>query len=277
LSTIDGALCAPLHAGGDWAVAFRGQLHVKFGVVLSGSCLLSVDEAAQPVRLATGDCFLVIGGRDYRLASDLGVPFQRPEEVWSPGEAIGYCGTGDDVRVTGGRLYFDPANADLLISTLPPVVHMPAGSDAAGALNATIQLMSYETAESRPGQSLMLEHLARIVLMHGVRARTETPADPAIGNALTLIHDDVKRPRSIDELAKAARMSRSAFAEKFKAAVGESPGRYMLSLRMHSAKQLLENSSRTVSSVAIELGYGSEAAFSTAFKRVMGASPRNYR
>jgi AraC-like DNA-binding protein len=83
--------------------------------------------------------------------------------------------------------------------------------------------------------------------------------------------------RSIDELAKAARMSRSAFAEKFKVAVGESPGRYMLSLPMLSAKQLLENSSRTVSSVAVELGYGSQAAFSTAFKRVVGASPRDSR
>lgn len=282
LSNIDGALCAELRAGGNWAIAFGGQMHIKFGVMSWGSCWLTVDGAA-PVRLATGDCYLVIGGRDYRIASDPELPHLSPVEVWRIGEPVGHCGTGESDRMAGGRLLFDRANADLVINALPPVVHLPAGSEAATALSATIQLMAYETAEPRPGQTLMVEHLARIILMQALRARADRtdrpalPLDRAIDKALALIHDDVTRNWSISELAKAAQMSRSAFAEKFKAAVGESPGRYMLNMRMHSAKQLLQNSGRTVSSVAAQLGYGSDAAFSTAFKRIMGSSPRKYR
>ncbi|MEH1164011.1 AraC family transcriptional regulator [Micromonospora sp. CPCC 205539] len=287
LSNIEGAVCAELRAGGDWTIAFRGQMHVKFGVVLSGSCWLSVEGVEAPLRLRQGDCYLVVGGRDYRLASDPGrMPAVRSEEIWSADEHVGYCGVGHDATLVGGRLHFDRANAELLLNALPPVVHLRADTDSSGVLRATIQLMTYESAAPRPGQTLMLDHLARIILLQGLRAHAGSagasahlPAllDPGVDAALTMMHDDVARNWSVDELARAARMSRSGFAERFKALVGESPARYLLSLRMHSAKQILLKSDRTVSSVAAELGYASEAAFSTAFKRVMGASPRDYR
>ncbi|NMO55264.1 AraC family transcriptional regulator [Actinoplanes sp. TBRC 11911] len=279
LSNIEGAVSAELRAGGDWAIAFHGQRHVKFGVVVSGSCWLTADDLAEPIRLGPGDCYLVVGGRDYQLASDLNLPPVRSDLVWTGGEPIAVVGSGRDARLIGGRLFFDRPNASLLVNALPPVVHLPSDSGEAGVLSETIRLLTYETEQARPGQSLMLEQLARILLMQGLRARpaVSAEAEPGIEKALAMIHDDAARTWSIDELARAATMSRSTFAGKFKAAVGESPGRYMLYLRMHSAKQILLNTGRTISSVATEWGYGSEAAFSAAFKRIMGASPRKYR
>ncbi|MEU4475176.1 AraC family transcriptional regulator [Micromonospora sp. NPDC023888] len=291
LSNIEGAVCAELRAGGEWAIAFRGQLHVKFGVVLSGACWLTVETVKAPLHLRQGDCYLVVGGQDYQLASTPGITAMRSEEVWTSGEDVGYCGNGHDTTLVGGRLHFDRANGELLLNALPSVVHLAADADPTGVLRATIQLLTYETAAPRPGQTLMLDHLARIILLHGLRAHLTATAvgppgerahvaallDPGVDAALKMMHDDVARTWSIDELARTARMSRSVFTEKFKAVVGESPGRYLLSLRMHTAKQILLKSDRTISSVAAELGYSSEAAFSTAFKRVMGAPPRDYR
>jgi AraC-like DNA-binding protein len=292
LSNIDSAVCGELRAGGDWAVIFPGQLHVKFGLVLEGSCWLLVESAASPLRLSSGDCYLVVGGRPYRLASDPDVAPVPSDEIWAPGEELVQCGTGQDTTLIGGRFTFDRANTDLLLQALPPVVHLAADRDETGVLRATMRLIAHETAVSRPGQTLMLDHLARIILMQGLRAQAQRvpsathPAadspllsliDPRIDAALTAMHADVTRNRPVNELASIAGMSRSAFSETFKSLVGMSPAKYMLSLRMHSAKQILLKTDRTVSSVAAELGYGSEGAFSTAFKRVMGTSPRSYR
>ena len=71
----------------------------------------------------------------------------------------------------------------------------------------------------------------------------------------------------MDELARVANMSRSSFADKFKRIVGESPLKYLTRARMRVAAQLLDGTPRTVLSIANEVGYTSESAFSTAFKK----------
>jgi AraC-like DNA-binding protein len=290
LSNTESTLSMELRAGGEWALACPGETHVKYGLVLAGSCWLVVEGVDAPLRLREGDCYLVTGGRPYRLASDPALAPVLADAVWAPGEQLGYCGSGHDVTVIGGRFNFDRANAELL-RALPSVIHLDADSDESGVLRATMPLIAHETGIPRPGQALMLQHLAHITLMQGLRARASRDAsasalthdwpasfhDPRIEMVLTAMHGDVARSWSVSELAKIAGMSRTSFSDKFKETVGMSPAKYMLSLRMHAAKQILIKSNRTVSSVGAELGYTSEAAFSAAFKRVMGTSPRNYR
>jgi AraC-like DNA-binding protein len=101
-------------------------------------------------------------------------------------------------------------------------------------------------------------------------------ADKQMSAAMNAMHDDPAHRWTLQELAGRAGMSRSIFAQKFKQTVGESAMEYLTKWRMLLAADKLTNSSDPVSTIALALGYESESAFSTAFKRVMGCSPRQY-
>jgi AraC-like DNA-binding protein len=101
-------------------------------------------------------------------------------------------------------------------------------------------------------------------------------ADKQMGAAIAAMHDDPKHQWTLQALAERAGMSRSTFALKFKETVGASPMEYLTRWRMLLAGDRLTNSGDPISVVARSLGYESESAFSTAFKRVMGCSPRQY-
>ena len=97
-----------------------------------------------------------------------------------------------------------------------------------------------------------------------------------MGAAINAMHADPAHRWTLQELAERAGMSRSTFALKFKETVGASPMDYLTRWRMLLAGDRLANSSDPVSAIALSLGYESESAFSTAFKRVMDCSPRQY-
>jgi AraC-like DNA-binding protein len=101
-------------------------------------------------------------------------------------------------------------------------------------------------------------------------------ADPQIRAAIASMHDDPARKWTLQDLAKRAGMSRSTFALKFKQTVGSSPMEYLTRWRMLLAADRLAHSNDSISMVAPSLGYESESAFSAAFKKIMGCSPRQY-
>ncbi len=144
--------------------------------------------------------------------------------------------------------------------------------------------MAEETREARPGGEAVISRLCDIVVIQAIRSWIERdPAaqtgwlgalrDPQIGTAMARIHAEPSRDWSVAALADEVAMSRSAFAARFTQLVGESAMRYVTRWRMHVALDLLQRG-RTVATTAHEVGYDSEAAFSRAFKRVMGTSPR---
>jgi transcriptional regulator GlxA family with amidase domain len=190
--------------------------------------------------------------------------------------------------VTGARFTFDDAHADLLLDILPPLIRLPATSDPASALRSALSLLALETAEPRPGADLVADGLARIVFVQVLRAHAlaqERPArgwlgalaDPKIGAALKLMHQDPVHPWTVGELARAVHMSRSSFAMAFKTLVGRPPLDYLLRWRVQNAARALRDGDRSVASIATELGYASESAFSNAFQRVTGCRPTHYR
>jgi AraC-like DNA-binding protein len=97
--------------------------------------------------------------------------------------------------------------------------------------------------------------------------------DPQVGHALAMIHRDPVREWRVETLAAEVAMSRSAFAERFSRLVGEAPMQYVTRWRMYLALDALRDERATVGEIALRLGYGSEAAFSRAFKRFLGVSP----
>ncbi|MFF3660501.1 AraC family transcriptional regulator [Streptomyces olivochromogenes] len=291
LLNVEGAISARLEVGGSWSIRFPEYRHVKFGAVLSGSCWIAVEGAGMPVHLREGDCCLLANGLPYVVS---GEGESEPVDVGAIVEPTAECvvrygSEVPDTVVIGGDITFDELNAGLLLDSLPPLIVVRGSSDLAQALRSALELLAYETAAPRPASALMTGHLAHILFVQALRAylsSLDAPSragwlsaltDPQIGASLVLMHEDLGRRWTVGELAAAVNMSRSSFAERFKALVGVAPFDYLLKRRMQTAGQALRAGDRTVSAIASEWGYGSESAFSNAFKRVMGHAPSHFR
>jgi AraC-like DNA-binding protein len=276
---------AAIHATGEWAVRFATSPHVKLGVVARGDCWLALDES-DPVRLHEGDFYLLANPPRYRLAGDLDTTPQEAPSSWKGTMVIGQEAE-EETYVCGAHFAFDDDNAFLLRDVLPPVVLVRA-EDPRGVLLAHLAgLMLAEIETDAVGGSLVLDHLTQIMLVHMLRAHAEhhgVPAgwlgalrDDGIGAALRAMHADVAHRWTLAELSDISRMSRSAFAASFKRQVGTAPVDYLIQWRMSLAKDALRRDTRSISELAAATGYESESAFSTAFRRVVGLSPRHYR
>jgi AraC-like DNA-binding protein len=284
---------AGFDVGGDWAVHYPPNIGIKCYSIVSGQCWLAVDGVAGPTLLKAGDCFLLPGGRPFVMASDLSLPAISSAEIFAaPREAgvIRYNGGGGCLMV-GSRFFLGHSHGEILLAMLPPIVHLRQETDQA-ALLWSVKRMIQELHEQRPGSSLMAEHLAHMMLILALRLHMEESArdkgaDPGVGwlfaladrqmgLALSAMHAEPAHRWTLEALARRAGMSRSAFALKFKTMVGASAMDYLTRWRMLLAGDKLLNSSAPISVIAPSLGYESESAFSTAFKRVMGCSPRDY-
>jgi AraC-like DNA-binding protein len=155
------------------------------------------------------------------------------------------------------------------------------------ALRWSMERMMQELREPQPGGFLVVQHLAHMMLVQALRAHLAEGlrgsvgwlfalADPQMSAAIHSMHDDPAHPWTLQELAERVGMSRSSFALKFKETVGATPIDYLTRWRMLLAGERLTDSGDSISVISLSLGYESESAFSTAFKRVMGCSPRQY-
>ena len=278
-----------LDIGGAWSLEFSQNVPIKCYAVVHGQCWLAVDGVPEAIMLRAGECFLLPGGRPFRLTSDLSLPATDYRAVYPSTQAGGVVtlGGGGDFFMVGSRFSLSGGHTDLLLGLLPPVVHFHSEADRA-ALHGSVERMRQELREQQPGSDLVVQHLAhtmliqalRLYLAHGQHGQSVgwlfALNDKQIGAALEAMHTDPAQDWTVQTLARAAGMSRSAFAQKFKATVGSSPVEHLTRWRMVLAVDRLENTGDPLSVVALSLGYESESAFSTAFKRVMGGPPRRY-
>jgi AraC-like DNA-binding protein len=282
-------LSAGFDAGGDWSIQFRDQPEfIKCYAVVSGQCWLSVDGVPEAIRLKTRDCFVLPSGRPFRLASDLTLTPADAGPIFSParyGGVVSYNGGGDFFLV-GSRFGVSGNHARILLGMLPPIVHISKESDQA-AMRWSVERMMLELRERQPGSFLVAQHLAHMMLVQALRLHGAEElsanvgwlfalADKQLAAAINAMHEEPAHRWTLGELAERAGMSRSIFALKFKNKVGASPMEYLMRWRMLLAADKLTNSGDPISTIALSLSYESESAFSTAFKRVMGRSPRQY-
>ena len=275
--------------GGDWAVRFDNQTgRIKCYAVASGTCWLVVDGGGEPIRLTTGDCFVVPSGHSFMLASDVVLP-PIPAHVAFAGARHGGVvvqGGGGGTFLTGTRFEVGGRNAPALLAALPPVIHLDTAEDRT-ALRWSIERMTAEMREGRPGASLVAHHLAHLMLLQALRlylARQadglvgwfHALADPQLSAAFGAMHADPARRWTVGELAAGAGLSRSVFAERFRDRVGEAPIAYLTRWRMMLAAERLTSGREPLGKIARALGYESANAFSTAFQRQNGCSPRRY-
>jgi AraC-like DNA-binding protein len=274
--------------GGEWSVQFGPHEGIKFQAVISGGCWLSVDGVAEPVRISAGDCYLLPTGRSFRLASDLALtPVDAYAFLGLPlNGAIRTVNGGGNCFSLGGHFAFAGKHAEILLGVLPPIVHIRKESDKA-AMRWSVERLMLELREPQPGGFLIAQQLAYMIMVQALRLHLAEGlqggvgwlfalADKQMSAAITGMHDDPAHRWTIEALAQRAGMSRSTFALKFKQTVGVSPMDYLTRWRMMVAADKLTHSGDSISTMAAGLGYESESAFSTAFKRVMGCSPRQY-
>lgn len=275
--------------GGEWSIQFHQYEGIKCYTMVSGQCWLSVEGVPDAVRLTAGDCFLLPRRRPFRLASDLTLTPVDALTIFSTArrnDCIVSFNGGGECFIVGGHFILDGNHANILLGVLPPIVHIRKESDKA-AMRWSIERMMEELREPQPGGSLVVQHLAYMMLVQALRLHLAEGlnggvgwlfalADKQMSAAINAMHEEPGYRWTLQELAERVGMSRSTFAQKFKETVGKSPMEYLTRWRMLLAGDKLTNSRDPVSVIALSLGYESEAAFSTAFKRVMGCSPRQY-
>jgi AraC-like DNA-binding protein len=275
-------------AGGDWSLQFQLRNDViKCYAVEEGGCWMVVEGVDQPIRLTAGDCFVLPSGRPFRLTSDIALTPQDSKTAFppaTPGGVVTING-GGDLLLVGSRFTVNGRQAPMLLQMMPPVVHIQDEGDQQ-ALRWSVSRMREELAHNRPGGALIARHLAHMMLVQALRlylqaGKHETGwfaalTDARLCKAITAIHASPGERWSLAELASIAGMSRSVFAQKFRVTTGETVMDYVTRWRMLLAGEELETSGKPVSAIAPALGYESESAFTTAFKRVMGCPPRDY-
>lgn len=278
-------------AGGEWALQLRGRDRLKVNAVVRGGCLLVREAGGEAVRLAEGDVVVSDGGQPYLLCSRPGVePLDSDDVVLDPATRTARLGQGEEVDVACLSGYIDLSRdrGDLLRRALPELVHVRADAAEAAVLRWLIGQLAAEMKTRRAGAEFVSAHLAQLMFVQVLRVcLTEADglppgwlralADERLAPALRLMHGDPAHPWQLAELARAAAMSRTTFAVRFREAAGVPPLTYLLNWRMSLAARALRQDTAPVAALARSVGYTSESAFSNAFKRAVGVAPRRYR
>jgi len=289
------ALMKPqLHVAGGFAVPNDMAIHfpkhqgVKCYAMLVGQCWLVVEGVPEPVLLQAGDCFLLPRGLPFRLATDIELEPMAYTDAFARlglrSEALGV--TAGARFIAGGHFALSGGHAEMILQSLPPIVHIRRESDRA-AMRWSLERMREELSDPQPGGSLIAQQLAYMMLIQALRLHLADAAsagsgwlsalsDKQMSVAITSMHEEPGRAWTLQSLAERVGMSRSVFALRFRETVGATPMEYLTRWRMLLAAERLKNSGDGLCVIAQGLGYESESAFGKAFRRVMGCSPRQY-
>lgn len=278
--------------GAPWGIQLRDDDVAHVVVVGRGSAYLQAAGVDRPVVLSAGDMALLPHGGAHTLRDAAGSALQ----VLGPAECqrirtaqpVRLGGDGARTTLVVGAFRFRTAHRTLSLQRLSRCIHIAADEPAASRwLASTVQMIIAESSSCDPGAAIVINRLADVLLVQAIRtfiARSDCGkhglralADPQIGQALALIHERPEASWTVETLAAAVILSRSAFAARFSALVGAAPLEYLTRWRMTIAAKFLRESDLAMIDVARHVGYQSEASFNRAFKRCEGMTPGTYR
>jgi AraC-like DNA-binding protein len=282
-----------------------GAEHVlAYHLIVRGAGWAATD-GEPPVRLAQGDIVMFPRGDGHVISSAPGMHAQEDRSDWRfttrndpkpiavayhrgvlrPGAAI----PADEATsvVVCGFIACDLLPFNPLISSLPRLLHLASGGLGTWVAQLLDQAVA-ESRESRAGSAAVLERVSEMVFVDAARRHLESlPSgasgwfaalrDRHVGRAIHLMHEKPAHPWTIDELGRESGLSRSALHERFVELAGQPPMQYLTGWRMQLGAGLLRSSDTKVATIAQEVGYDSEAAFSRAFKRSVGQPPAAWR
>lgn len=269
---------------GSWLVRRSEVGRPFYCAVLDGSFRLTVPET-EPIVLTPGDFVLISFATRFtlssldRAASDRSetVPIELRPGMFRLGDAAG----GPETRKLVGYGMFEGDDMALLVSLLPPVVHVRGER----RLTTLVELLDQESRADRPARDVVLTRLLELLLIEALRSSAGPSAPPGLlrglsderlAAALRSMHERPAEPWTVARLAREAGLSRSAFFDRFRRAVGVAPIEYLAHWRISLAKKALREEKVSVAEVARRTGYGSASTFSVAFTRYAKLSPSVY-
>jgi AraC-like DNA-binding protein len=272
---------------------FPGADHlISYHVITGGACWGGLIGQA-PLHLSAGDVIVFPHGDAHVMSSAPGLrdepdlsKFRRPAEGQLPFSISMGDTRPDPAHLVCGFLACDARPFNPLLSALPPVIRV--SDRAGGAIGAFVQFALTESKEPRLGGESVLGRLSELMFVDVIRRHLESlPADrtdwlaglrePFVGRALAALHGSPARDWTLEALARDVGLSRSALAERFTQFVGQPPMQYLANWRMQLAANYLTSGTDSVADVAERVGYESEAAFSRAFKKMVGTPPSHWR
>jgi AraC-like DNA-binding protein len=252
---------------GTFSVGFSGDgaLHI----VDEGEVALRIDGAPDGERAARGDVILL--------------PRGDPHHVGDVGGASGRAASWLSGTFTIG----DPQASHLLASLPAVIILRGAGGPALEGLEVARRMLLVELRSPSQGSAVMIARILDLIFIQVLRAWAAGAdaepnwlagaLDPQIGPALSAVHRDLGHDWTVEELARACCLSRSAFAARFAARVGQPPATYLAHVRLDAAADLLRDTTLPVTAIGEKVGYTSEAAFNRAFKHRYGQPPARWR
>jgi AraC-like DNA-binding protein len=285
-----GTLLFHFELGHPWNLALPARPYALFHYLSRGSATLALEQG-RDLPMREGDFVVVTRGEPHLIYSDSRMKPFPIMDFDRPTGRLGVVRHGGDAQpvstmICGNFTVSRPARGSVL-ELLPPVLLLRPLADG-DWLGAILQRMVSESALQRPGQGVALSRLTEVLFVEVLRSWIKSlrpgeggwlgaMADPHIGPALQLIHEQPDRPWTLEELGRRVGLGRSAFSARFTKLVGQSMHRYLMARRMSEAAFLLESSDDGSARIASRIGYETAAAFSKLFHRHHGLSPGRYR
>jgi AraC-like DNA-binding protein len=285
---LSGTLLFHYELGRPWNIELPQCQDAVFHYLRSGSASVVLQEG-RTLQLTDGDFILIARGEPHILRSGRRTKSLSLVDLDRHPAHVGVVRHGGDrgpisTLICGYFSLKQPARNNVL-QLLPPILHLRPENDW---LETILQRIVTESAVGHPGQCAIMARMTEVLFVEVLRAWMKSLvageggwlaalADPPIGKALQLIHNEPWRPWSIRELGRCSGLSRSAFAARFTKLVGQPMHRYLVSRRMEDAALMLETGNEAISRIAIRVGYATTAAFSKVFQKHYGTSPGRYR
>jgi AraC-like DNA-binding protein len=273
-----------------WGFRVAARQAPAFHLLTAGSGWLNVEGDDEGRRLHPGDLVILPHGDAHSLRDSPGSPALWLDDilVGTPPLAgrLAHGGGGDRSDLICGGFAVDQLTARPLLEALPRIIHLRGRDDAAPEWLADLtRMITLEMAWNGPGTEAVVTRLSDALLAQALRAHlVSTPhiersavLDVQIARALRLMREHIAQRWSVPQLATAVGLSRSAFAQRFQQATGESPMRSLTRYRLTQAARYLRTTDAGLKEIARYTGYESEISMSKAFRRMYGTSPGAYR
>ena len=285
-----------IQTGPAFGIGFEDKPgHAYFHFLAVGTAFLCTDDG-ELHKLSAGSAVFMPHGRKHQLLSDAGIAFQDIEkfDVAPLGESVSGVDTCPSTHpmpsavIFYGCMEFDLGGMQGIGKLMPTVMVADTQAQDYPGLLPVLDSMKREICAGRIGFAGILARLAEVAAAMIVRGWIECGCesasgllaalrDPRLAPAILALHREPGREWTVAQLAAESHVSRSVFAQRFQTTIGVPPLRYATELRMRIAKQLLTHERVSIDVVAQRLGYTSQAAFSRAFKRVIGRPPGAHR
>ena len=290
--TVNSTLYCLSEMTAPWGFRVAARSSPAFHLLTAGSAWLEVEGHAEPLRLAAGDLMILPRGEGHIVRDSPNSPVRWLDGILAETPPVNghlsHGGGGQRSELLCGGFTIEKLTGRPLLEALPTVVHLRGSEGRAPEwLVSLIRMIAVEMASSGPGSEAVVTRLTDALLAQALRqclldanrdlGGTTAVSDPQIARALRLIREHPDRHWTVPKMAAAVSLSRSAFAERFRAATGETPMQNLTRLRMTRAAEYLRGSTAGIREIARATGYDSEVSVSKAFRRQFGTSPGVYR